>query len=496
MEIFQGSDQSHGVLTVKVDGSFDHMTKEGAASLEDYEAHLAGKLGLGLVPVRIDGTCRFGALDIDDDSINHQLLYNKVKQYKMPLTVCRSRSGAAHLYVFIKEPGIKATKVVAALRRWGSILGFPSVEVFPKQLKIDSKHLGNWINLPYYGGNTTTRYAFGSDGSLLAEEFFDAIEWWDGTDTVEKAEQGLVVLNPTQMPPCLAHFTQTPLNKGERNNGLFNFAVYARKAFPNSWKEVVEEFNQKHTVNPLSPSELANILKSSDQVKYQYQCNQEPIVSHCNRKACLATPFGISHMPWKEKGSVGEFLISHLRKVNTDPPHFIVEVNGHDITLSNEEFYDFNRLRIRIEDQLDIVIPRMKADKWDAERHELHNGQEVIEAPDDASINGQTLSDVNDFLMRYNEARDDEDILKGTPIKKGNFICFKVADMVRFLRLHKRNYIENTQLYALLHANGCKFETSKIKGRSVKVWMYPMTKLNIQTEDFNVVPFLRTGETL
>ena len=75
---------------------------------EHYAEHLAGKLGLGLVPVRRDGTCRFAAIDIDIDSIDHPALLQKVLARKLPLTVCRSKSGGAHLYLFMKEPGQSA----------------------------------------------------------------------------------------------------------------------------------------------------------------------------------------------------------------------------------------------------------------------------------------------------------------------------------------------------------------------------------------------------
>src|SRR5262245_12201447 len=40
----------------------------GQPTLSDWIAHLEGKVGLLAVPVRADGTCTFGVIDIDDYS--------------------------------------------------------------------------------------------------------------------------------------------------------------------------------------------------------------------------------------------------------------------------------------------------------------------------------------------------------------------------------------------------------------------------------------------
>ena len=61
MQLFVGGEQAHGVYRPETKSC---TTPHTTATRADYEAHLAGKVGLGLVPVRTDGTCRFGAIDI------------------------------------------------------------------------------------------------------------------------------------------------------------------------------------------------------------------------------------------------------------------------------------------------------------------------------------------------------------------------------------------------------------------------------------------------
>ena len=125
---------------------------------ESYEGHLRGKTGVGIVPVMDNSRCYFGAIDIDahgaDESIDLVSLSNKVNQQDLPLIVCRSKSGGAHVYLFCRE-ALPAEDVRTALTNWAVQLGYPGVEIFPKQSKLrrtgdGDRPLGNWINLPYF----------------------------------------------------------------------------------------------------------------------------------------------------------------------------------------------------------------------------------------------------------------------------------------------------------------------------------------------------------
>jgi Primase C terminal 1 (PriCT-1) len=495
-QIFVGGSQSHGVLTQKAPGKYDHRTVDGPATPEDYQAHLEGKQGLGLVPIREDGTCRFAAIDVDVDTISHPVLFKKVQELRMPLTVCRSKSGGAHLYVFMEEPGLKASLIVPTLKRWAGILGYPSAEIFPKQLRVTKTQKGNWINCCYFGGDATTRYAFGPEGALSLSEFLDSIVFWDGEDHVQ-AESPVASTQGPEPPPCLVQIQKEGgLQEGQRNSGMLQFAIFFRKSKPGAWQDELRQFNQEHVTPPLPVNELEQIIKSAGKTRYQYQCNQEPICSRCDRAKCLTLPFGVGHMPWKEAGVFDDFIASHLRKVNTDPPQYILEVNGRDVALDTDQLIDFRRLRKRVEESLDMVVNGMKAERWDQLRRDLHQNQEVIEAPTDASFEGQILSDVMDFLSKFRASHDSEDILKGSPVEQDGFICFRVLDLQRFMKLHRRSFVDNNELYRILGQQGATFKDVAIKGKLLKVWMYPVAKLNIQTESFTPIEFDRREEEM
>ena len=52
-----------------------------------------------------------------------------------------------------------------------AILGFGNAEIFPKQIELKSEEdTGNFLNLPYFQGDKTTRYAFTDEGSAATLE--------------------------------------------------------------------------------------------------------------------------------------------------------------------------------------------------------------------------------------------------------------------------------------------------------------------------------------
>ena len=75
----------------------------------------------------------------------------KVWNLKLPLIVCRSKSGGAHVFLFTKE-NIPASLMQSKLKQMSIILGYEGSEIFPKQTEIlvDRGDTGNFLNLPYY----------------------------------------------------------------------------------------------------------------------------------------------------------------------------------------------------------------------------------------------------------------------------------------------------------------------------------------------------------
>ncbi len=49
-----------------------------------------------------------------------------------------------------------------------AVLGYGGSEVFPKQVELKSKDdTGNFLNLPYFNGDNTTRYCFNQNAEAV-----------------------------------------------------------------------------------------------------------------------------------------------------------------------------------------------------------------------------------------------------------------------------------------------------------------------------------------
>ena len=476
-QLFVGGTQAYGRYQVSPK-KVATVTERTPASV--YKEHLAGGMGLGLVPIRLDGTCRFAAIDIDDHNVDHAALYVEVTRRKMPLSVCRSKSGGAHLYLFIKEPGIPALRVITLLKKWAALLSHRGVEIFPKQKQVDEKNTGNWINLPYHDSNATTRYAIGSKGALTLAEFLASIIWYDEVMATSINEGAADPIKP----PCLrAIETAGGLTEGGRNNGLYNYAVFFRKAYPQDWAERVTEQNKKLKA-PLSINELGQIIKSLNRGKaYQYRCSEAPIEEFCQRPECEKLEFGVGHMPWDEE-DYDVVSISQLRKYLTDPPYYMLEVNGMDLKLTSEELHTHTAFRKRIREMLNIVAQPRKLKSWDMEIKKLLLDRKEIPLPlETSSVSAQVIDLMQEFLILRHGAKSWDDILRNLPYEAEEVTWFKPLALLGHLQ-HRRLRITSQELATILHGHGLYTKKWKIKGREIELWGLPAKQIIEQTEAF------------
>ena len=166
LSAFEGSKVAHGTTTV---GRIGRNGKADAESrivrepltLELMQGHIQGEQGVGAIPINEDNKCKWGALDIDIYDLDHNELQARIQRQKLPLLHCRSKSGGAHLYLFLEE--YEQAKVVREyLLEMAVALGNSGCEIFPKQDRILSERgdVGNFINLPYFNAEIPQRYCF------------------------------------------------------------------------------------------------------------------------------------------------------------------------------------------------------------------------------------------------------------------------------------------------------------------------------------------------
>lgn len=467
-------------------------TVKGETPQEAWENHIRGEGPyLGQVPIRLDNTCYFGAIDIDDDGIDHQALAQRIADLRLPLIVCRSKSGGAHCYLFFDRP-VAAPIVVRTLKSWAEMLGHTknddgrAIEIFPKQTALRPKDSGNWINLPYFGGDNSNRKAVNVDGEKLTLAQFIAVAEMKRV----RDAKALGEIQPASSkglfsdgPPCLQKLHVIGYGEGTRNSGLYNVAIFFKLAFPSDWQDRVAAYNEEFFAPPLTEREVKTVCLSVERKDYSYNCDELPIQPHCQRPLCNKRRYGVSSL--NSSHSVKAFpKMTGLRKILTDPPRWLVEVEGTDVELTTDDITQLARLRKVLFEQLNIVIPVIKPVDYDNILRDLLKDHQVIEAPEDAGIRGQFLMLIDQFMAKAKSTESREDIAQGLPFAEEGRVYFRSSDLLAFLERKRFYKYAASEIYTALRSVGAEHSMIRTKKAVLKVWSVPEAK-HVQQEDFD-----------
>lgn len=477
--IFSGYSSAFGIFeitnTAQVKQTGRARTVKGSVTLDLWKSHLGGKNGIGIVPLRDDNSLMFGVIDVDDYSIELSDLNREIQESNLPLISFRSKSGGAHLYLFLKEP-IQASKVRPALESMASLLGFPKAEIFPKQdNRPDPDSVGNWINMPYFNGEHTERYALDEDGNAIPID--KVINFIESKTVDESAVLHYVTEETTRAekmeplqggPPCLNTLLIRGLPPNTRNNSLFNLGVYAKKSSPDSWEQLVEVYNRDFIDPPLDHKEVGAIIKSLSVKDYNYKCKDSPIVSVCNKSKCMVCRFGIR--PDQEIPKLGK-----LRKVLTDPPIWQVDVvNGGTLELSTEELQQPRLFQKKCMDVLNVMPPTVKGDQWREIVSGLLENLVVVEVPKESSPRGRLIEHLFEFLEGRVQAKQREDILTGRPYLNNETHYFRMRDFQKYLENIKFTDIKQNKIISTIKSiESVSHIFWNIQGRGTNLWSIP-----------------------
>jgi hypothetical protein len=420
--IFSGLDIAYG--TYKIEGSRGDGKQAGKAVVvrkpptdDLWEKHLTGvEPSLGIIPIRADNSCIWGCIDIDQYPLDHAGLVKKIKSLELPLVVCRSKSGGAHVFLFTKEP-IAAARMQEYLKSSAALLGEAGREIFPKQAEIlvDRGDTGNFLNLPYFGGDQTMRYGIKEDGSAATlAEFYELVDAnIQGTDLVvpappKKAEQVV-----PDGPPCLQALCTQGIPEGGRNNTLFNVGIYLKKIHPINWENPLIEHNFKYVHPPLPNNEVQILVKQLNKKDYRYKCKDAPLNSFCNSGLCRTRKHGV--------GANGPDApqLSSLSKYNSEPPLWFLDINGKRIELDTDHLYNQNMFQKACVDKINVLPPTLRKQDWEqmlnALLKEMVESEQIQEATDDTSITGRFVDLLEEFCTHLQQAMDRDEILLGRP---------------------------------------------------------------------------------
>lgn len=466
MSLFEGNNDAYGTSIVdprqapdpetgKIKGR--HYTITEPVNPELWRQHLIGQKGIGIIPINKDSKCKWGCIDVDIYAMDHAEITGRLHAMKLPLVLTRTKSGGAHLWLFLHE-WMLCGEVRAKMTAIAALLGFGGSEIYPKQVSVsaDRNDLGNWVNMPYQSATKTTRFCIDECGRGLNADAF-IIRAQDYRQTPE----GFYAINVNPVselpggPPCLQHLARHKLPAGSRNNGMFSFGVYAKKSAPDNWQNVLHNFNNLYCVPPLESHEMDGIVKSLERKDFFYKCDDVPCRTHCNKDVCRTCQFGIG-----QEGA-GVPVKGSLTVYTSQPPIYFLDMEGFGrICISSKELINQNAFREACIIQLQRD-PHIDAKDFKKQLDGLLKDATIIQAPIESSKEGVLENMLKDWLMNDLISDDIERLGFGVPVRLGMDYFFKLESLERELKRRRMDELERNELVCIL--------TEKLKAKSEQV---------------------------
>ena len=400
--------------------------------------HLKGEgPALGIIPITEDNSCRWGCIDIDEYNFDHLSLIKSIRNLNLPLIVCRSKSGGAHVFLFTKE-NIPASLMQAKLKHMSIMLGYEGSEIFPKQTEIlvDRGDTGNFLNLPYFNKMKGLRYAINDTGAgCTLEEFYKLYDLLacrrEEVEKIKIEEKKIEEPFPGG-PPCLNKLAIIGFGEGSRNNALFNIAVYYKQAKPDSWEDELVKANQKYMEPSLSNSEVQQLIKSVSRKGYdKYRCKDAPINSVCQASLCRTKPFGVGF------GEEQMPILGNLTKYTSNPPQWFLDVGESRIELKTEQLYSSPLFALACLDQANLIVPVPKPKDWkELFLKPMMSNLQQIEPLESLDPMNQIMGLLQDWTTNRQSARTLDDIFNKLPYtdEKREFTYFRMEDFYAFCK--------------------------------------------------------------
>lgn len=513
--LFQGFSEVHGEFTPnkiqtansKIKGV--PLTKKGGGTPDLWQKHLDGEVGLGIIPLIDDDTLIFSCIDIDEyENFDYAIIEKKVKNLKVPLWIFRSKSGGAHLLLFLEKP-LPAKKVIDYTRQTAAALGYGSSEIFPKHhtRSVDTR-ISNWLNMPYFRSSKGLENCYSpcyQNGKWLTpEEFMSQV--WD-TRVSEEQFKKLSAAHQKETfpdgPPCLNILAENSFeNVSHKNNALLNIAVYYKQAFPESWESKLHVAWSTMFNNSGSQAEINNIIKQVQKKDIKYMCKEAPICDVCNKIACSKKKYGISAL-----GEKGWVLLDGLTRL-VDPagsdPSYIINANGVPITLdSSTQLFNQKEFQRILFDRANVMLILSKNDDWLMRIMGLMENIQDIMMPTEISSEGMMLEYLKEYIdtnsqnvESLEEIQEGRVFIENVLCSSNNTLlqvnaCFRSTAFVEFLRSRGFRNAESKKVFGMLKTIQGSKSQKMIKGKNIAYWIINLNKLSgildnsIRFSDYN-----------
>lgn len=488
-QLYQGLSRAHGRYTLgKMNEAKGKMGGRAETVLEPptiakWQAHLDGKVGLGIIPIRDDSTVRWGAIDIDVYPLDIDALFTKVMRLDLPCVVLRTKSGGAHVTCFASED-VPAKVMRSRMMEMAVALGYPGVEIYPKQVSLASERdVGNWLNMPYFDHEKTLRYAVYKGKALTAAEFIRYAKHL--MVTAEQLENLVIDMGPdfADGPPCLQIMSQEGLQPGTRNDAMFAFGVYCRNKYGDNWEDEFEKLNTTLCQPPLPSREVQALIKSLKKKNYAYPCKRAPCATFCNKEVCRTRQYGVGQSSGELNVTIGSLV-----KINhADAPTWIIDVDGIRFELETHQLMSQSAFHQVCVEKTNKWPNTIKPSEWQQLVNSKLENVEIVTPPPDSSVEGRFLAYLEQFLTTTALARSNDELLQGKPWEENGIQYFRSNDLMDYLDRQHFRAVNQRKAWDILRRSGAIHKQFHIKGRCVQVW--GVKAFQRQTEPHDVPDF-------
>jgi hypothetical protein len=217
---------------------------------------------------------------------------------------------------------------------------------------------------------------------------------------------------------------------------------------------------------PLPANEVATIIKQLQKKDYFYKCEDQPLVSFCNKSLCMTRKFGVG------PGELNNEL-SSLTKINGDPPIWLLNVDGSRVELSTEALVSQIIFQKECVAQVNKYPVGMNSKAWQARMQVLLNNLTIIEVPPDATLKGAFEDLLTSFCCDRAKGVEREDILQGIAVWAEGRVYFQIKDVMKHLLVNDFKTYTSNKISLRVKELGAEKMFWSVKGKGVHVWGFP-----------------------
>jgi hypothetical protein len=396
-------------------------------TIDLWERHLAGTYPLGISPLRDDGVCRWGVIDIDVyDSLDHGALALQTQRAALPLVICISKSGGAHCFLFADEWTPQAD-MNAALTAMAERIGHASAETYPPA----PTKKGNCINMPLLGGSP--RWGVKPNGLRMGVEEVVAAAEAARCSPTEIARLAAMSKTMARMPGDAAPSSRVLRKLAEKCDDIAGL-VDGRKRALHDTAFLFGKYVLKGRIDEAAV--VSRLVAAGVEARLEHHIAESHVRN--GLEARLRKRGADDDDDGEDDGRFPEIEKIVIITGHDEPMWRVTVADYGDITLPSREVWKNDLFNLRCAERLQVGFKRLSVNAWADRLNRALRVAESEAAPKDESPEYVFRMALQDFCFDRHKADMIEEIVLGKPYhdEDNDRIWFRFGDLYARLCLH------------------------------------------------------------